>query len=133
MSCEGRPRWVGPGTEGVFAQLLASTFDHQKDMKKIGLNIEHLGVQSFDTMPASLDARLGTVHGREATEQHAASCHASFCDCPGGTTGGYYECDSDNCPSVNVAHCMSAHVSECCGGGRPTDLDEYGWPQGNCS
>ena len=103
-------------------------------MKKISLNFEDLGVQSFETTPSSLAGQRGTVHGRAETWEQANSCHATFCACGGGTTGDF-QCDTDACPSVNVINCVSALMTDCCngGGGRATDYDDYGWIKGNCT
>ena len=105
-------------------------------MKKISLNVEDLGVQSFETTPRALDAQRGTVRGRAATWEIAESCHATYCgDCE--ATNPDVDCGSDqsgNCDSVNIANCASAFYTDCCGGsGGDRTTDEWGWWVGNCT
>ncbi len=96
-------------------------------MKKMSLNLDDLGVQSFETT-SSMATERGTVQGRE--DSGADSCAATWC--------GDWACDTNHCPWVNVLNCPSALYTDCnCGsyggGGRATDVDEYGYISPNCS
>lgn len=96
-------------------------------MKKFSLNLDDLGVQSFETT-SSMATERGTVQGHADTE--ADSCAVTQC--------GDWQCETNHCPSVNVLNCPSALYTDCnCGswggGGRATDVDEYGYISPNCS
>ena len=101
---------------------------------KIHLNLEDLGVQSFDTTPESSAGR-GTVFGRAGTWEPVDSCHATYCgDCE--ATNPDVDCGGDNsaqCDSVNIANCASAYYTDCCGGSGDRPTDEWGWEVGNCT
>jgi hypothetical protein len=97
-------------------------------MKKISLNLEDLGVQSFETT-SSMATERGTVQGHADTVEQADSCAATWC---GGS-----QCDTNACASVNVLYCPSAQYTDCnCnwdGSGRPTDIMDPWWNASNCS
>jgi len=95
-------------------------------MKKFSLNVEDLGVQSFETTSSTATER-GTVQGH--ADSGADSCAVTWC--------GDWQCETGNCPSVNVLNCPSAQYTDCnCGGGgggRPSDIMDAWWNVSNCS
>ena len=109
----------------VFVWFLNQTSTSEIEMKKFSLNLDDLGVQSFETT-SSMDTERGTVQGHE--ESGAESCAATWC---GGA------CDTNACPSVNVLYCPSAQYTDCVcnwdGSGRPTDIMDPWWNASNCS
>ena len=83
-------------------------------MKKMKLNLDALGVESFDTSGA--DAKRGTVFGEQCT------CYTN-CTCPGcptcyascnGTCGG--TCGENTCAASCNGTCGAATCDYTCGG-----------------
>jgi hypothetical protein len=98
-------------------------------VKKIALDPETLSVQSFET--STPKPGRGTVFGH-VTEPFADSCNVTYCaDCD--ATDPNVDCGSDqswDCPSVNVANCISAYYTDCgCGMSYECHSVPAGWPQ----